>query len=122
MQKTIALSSTEAEYMALSDCSRQMVWYKSLLTEIGFEMEPLPIAGDNQGAIFLSQNAVVEKRSKHIDIRYHFIRQCVREKKVEIFFIEGSRNPADLFTKNLPAEKFCTFKAFLGLFESALLR
>ena len=114
-QKTIALSSTEAEYMALSDCSRQAVWIKSLLEELGFRIPTVPICGDNQGSIFIGSNPVQERRSKHIDIRYHYVRQLIEEKKIELFFVEGANNPADLFTKNLAAPKFIKFRAELRL-------
>ena len=67
-QKTVVLSSTEAEYMALSDCSHQVVWVKTLLSEIGFNLTAIPICSDNQGSIFIASNPVTEKRSKHIDI------------------------------------------------------
>ena len=59
-QKTIALSSTKAEYMALSDCSRQVVWMHTLLGELGYDLKPIPICGDNQGSIFISSNPVTE--------------------------------------------------------------
>ena len=114
-QKTVALSSTEAEYMALSDCSRQAVWIKSLLEELGFKIPTVPICGDNQGSIFIGSNPVQERCSKHIDIRYHYVRQLIEEKKIELFFVEGAENPADLFTKNLAAPKFIIFRAELGL-------
>ena len=114
-QKTVALSSTEAEYMALSDCSRQALWLETLLSELGIVIQTVPIYGDNQGSIFNASNPVQEKRSKHIDIRYHFIRQCVEDKKVELLFIDGSENPADLFTKNLGNIKFSKFRQTLGL-------
>src|SRR6201984_1837554 len=114
-QKTIALSSTEAEYMSLSDTSKQLIWFKSLLTELGIEIGPIPLYGDNQGSIFLASNPVQEKRIKHIDLRYHFIREVVRNKQVELFFIEGAENPADLFTKNLGRIKFIKFREQLGL-------
>ena len=68
----------------------------------------------------MANNPITEKRSKHIDIRYHYIREVVAEKKVELFFIPGDDNPADLFTKNLGHVKFLKFRPFLGLqfFES----
>ena len=66
-QKSIALSSTEAEYMSLSDASRQLVWIHSLLSEIGMTIRYIPLCGDNQGSIFIASNAVQEKRTKHID-------------------------------------------------------
>jgi len=74
-QKTVALSSTEAEYMALSDCSRQVVWMHTLMGELGYSLKPIPICGDNQGSIFIASNPVTERRSKHIDIRYHYVRE-----------------------------------------------
>ena len=86
-----------------------------LLEEIGYELGPLPICSDNQGAIVISSNPVTEHQSKHIDIRYHYIREVINDKKVEIFFIDGDDNPADMFTKNLGHVKFHKFRALLGL-------
>jgi len=67
-QKSVALSSTEAEYMVLSDCSCQLVWISNLLSEIGFDIPVPHLYGDNLGSLFWSTNPVQEKRSKHIDI------------------------------------------------------
>ena len=114
-QKTIALSSTEAEYMALSDCSRQVVWMHTLLGELGYKMGPIPICRDNQGSIFIASNPVTEKRSKHIDIRYHYIREVIDRGFAVVYFIDGDDNPADLLTKNLGHVKFQKFQAVLGL-------
>lgn len=114
-QKTIAHSSTEAEYMALSDCSRQVVWVRNLLEEIGYKLEAIPIAGDNQGSIFMASNPVTSKHSKHIDIRYHYIREVVERGLVDVLFVDGANNPADLFTKNLGRIKFELFRSQLGL-------
>jgi len=114
-QKTVALSSTEAEYMALSDCSRQVVWMHTLLGELGYHLKPVPIYVDNQGSIFIASNPVTEKRSKHIDIRFHYIREVVERKLAEIYFIDGDKNPADLLTKNLGSVKFLLFRPAYGL-------
>ncbi|KAJ8507855.1 hypothetical protein ONZ45_g9806 [Pleurotus djamor] len=114
-QSTSAHSSTEAEYMALSDTSRQIMWIKNLFGEMGFKLGPIPIFGDNQGSIFIASNPVSERKTKHIDIRYHYIRDCVEKKEIEIFFVEGSENPADMFTKNLGFVKFEKFRDMLGL-------
>ena len=86
-----------------------------LLEEIGYKLGPLPICSDNQGAIFISSNPVMERRSKHIDIRYHYIRELIEDKKVEVFYISTDENPADLFTKNLGRIKFLKFRGMLGL-------
>lgn len=115
-QKSVALSSTEAEYMALSDCSRQAIWIRNLLIEIGYEhFGAVPIAGDNQGSIFIGSNPVQDRRTKHIDIRYHFIRQTIQDGKVELSYIPGAENPADMFTKNLGETLFTKFREHLGL-------
>lgn len=114
-QRTVALSSTEAEYMSLSDTSRQLVWIKALLSELDINMGPIPLCGDNQGSIFMASNPVQERRIKHIDIRYHYIREVVQQRQVELFFINGADNPADMFTKNLGRTKFTQFRGTLGL-------
>ena len=72
-QKTVALSSTEVKYMAMSDTTRQISWIKSLLGEIQFLIPKVPLYCDNQGVIFLATNPAQEQRSKHIGIHYHYI-------------------------------------------------
>ncbi|KAL7281533.1 hypothetical protein ACG7TL_004850 [Trametes sanguinea] len=114
-QKTVAHSSTEAEYMAMSDCSRQVVWIRNLMGEIGYKLGPIPVAGDNQGSLFMGSNPVTESRSKHIDIKYHAIREYIENKLIEVFYVDTDNNPADLFTKNLGRVKFTEFRGELGL-------
>ena len=87
-QKTIALSSTEAEYMALSDCSHQVVWMHTLLGELSYNLKPIPICRDNQGSIFISSNPITEKCSKHIDIWYHYICKVIARKLAEVYFCQ----------------------------------
>ena len=85
--------------MALSDCSRQVVWMHTLLGELSYHLKPVPTRGDNQGSIFIASNPVTEKRSKHIDIRFHYIREVIQRKLAELYFIDGENNPADMLTK-----------------------
>ena len=119
-QRSIAMSSTEAEFMAMSDCSRQATWLHILLGEIGYDIRQIPICGDNQGSIFMSANPITEKRSKHIDLRYYYIRDRLAEGIVEVYFIPGSENPADLLTKPLGKLKIAKFRELYGLrFHSA---
>ena len=70
--------------MALSDCSRQAVWMKSVFTELGMPLGTIPICSDNQGSIFISFNPVQEQQLKHIDICYHYVREMVEERQVEL--------------------------------------
>jgi hypothetical protein len=114
-QKTVALSSTEAEYMALSDCSCQAIWIKTMLEELGIRLKNVPIYGDNQGSAFIASNPVQESCTKHINIWYHYIHELVAAKKVEVMFVPGKMNPADMFTKNLQKVKFLKFQKQLGL-------
>jgi len=72
-QKTVALSSTKAEYMAISDCCQQAMWITNLFGEIGFPISLITICGNNQGSLFIGSNPVQEKQTKHIDIHYHYI-------------------------------------------------
>ena len=101
-QKTVALSTTEAEYMAMSDAARQMIWTQNSLEELRQNYEPI-IHADSNGAIDLSKNQKVSQRSKHIDIRYHFIRSHVNS-DFKLEYISTHDNIADLFTKQLPKE------------------
>ena len=88
---------------------------KTVFSELGMPVGTIPICGDNQGSIFISSNPVQERRSKHIVIHYHFVRDCIEDGKIAIYFVDGSQNPADLFTKNLGQTKFEQFRGHLGL-------
>jgi len=114
-QKTIALLSTEAEYMVLSDCSCQVVWMHTLLGELDYHLLQIPICRDNQGLIFITSNPITEKRSKHIDICYHYIQEVITQQLAVVYFIDGYDNPADLLMKNVGSIKFPKFRALLGL-------
>jgi hypothetical protein len=114
-QKTIALSATEAEYMALSDCSRQAVWIQNIFTELGLQTRPTQICADNEGGIFIASNPVQERRTKHIDVRFHYVRDLIEQKRIDVVWVPTDDNPADMFTKNLGHIKFEKFRGMLGL-------
>ena len=105
-QVTIALSSVEAEYMALSDATRETLYVINLLQEF-FNIEtPVPIRIDNKGAGFIAENNVNNKRTKHIDVRHHFVRHYIANKLIELFYVPTTENIADIFTKALTTEIF----------------
>ena len=116
-QRTVALSSTVAEYMALSDCTKEALYMSRLLKELCDETSVTEIFCDNRGAIELSINPVYRKRTKHIHTRYHFIRECAVDKRVKFSYCCTAEMPADVLTncKSLPKIKheFCT--KFLGV-------
>jgi hypothetical protein len=85
------------------------------MSELNIHLTPIPLFGDNQGSIFLASNLAQEQHIKHIDLCYHFIHGTICNKQVELFFIEGENNPADMFTKNLGCVKFLKFCVQLGL-------
>ena len=86
-----------------------------MFLELGYSFRALPICSDNQGALFVSENPVTEKRTKHIDLRYHYVRDIVEKGFIEVLFVPGLENPADIFTKNLPWPKIQKFRPMLGL-------
>ena len=108
--------------MALSDCSREVMWVRNIFLELGYKFRSVPICSDNQGALFVSENPVTEKRTKHIDIRYHYIRDVIEQGYVEVLFVPGMDNPADIFTKNLGLVKIRRFRPMLGLKPAAETR
>ena len=101
--------------MVLSDYSCQVVQVKTLLQEIGFNLNAIPICGNNQGSIFIVSNLVTEKRTKHIDIQYHYIHNVITVGHVKVYFIDSKNNLADIFTKNLGHVKLNLFCPQLGL-------
>ena len=114
-QSCVAYSSTEAEYIALSDCSKQVIWICTILEELGYYLQPILICRDNQGSIFMADNLVMECHSKHINLWWHGICDYVKEGLIEIFYIKGTKNPADMFTKNLGQEALNNSQRQLGL-------
>jgi hypothetical protein len=88
-----------------------------LLREVGFDISTPLLYGDNIRSLFWATNEVQEKRSKHIDIQYHYIRDLIEKKQVDLDWIDRSTNPADILTKNLEKVKFHLFRPMLGLIE-----
>ncbi|GKA86810.1 retrovirus-related pol polyprotein from transposon TNT 1-94, partial [Tanacetum coccineum] len=104
-QKSAAISSTEAEYIALSGCCAQVLWMRSQLTDYGFGFNKIPMYCDNKSAIALCCNNVQHSRSKHIDIRFHFIKEHVENGVIELYFVNTEYQLADIFTKALGRER-----------------
>ena len=109
-QPTIALSTCEAEYIAANFAVKEGLFLRQLLSDLKYPKMPILLNIDNKGAIDLSRNPVHHERSKHIDIRYHFIRQKVEDETLELFKVASKDNYADLYTK--PATK-CNIHMFL---------
>nr|GEX22128.1 hypothetical protein [Tanacetum cinerariifolium] len=105
-QDCTSMSSTEAEYVSLSACCAQVLWMRTQLTDYGFHFDKIPMYCDSKAAIAISCNPVQHSRTKHIDVRYHFIKEKDEKGIVELFFVGTEYQLADLFTKALPEERF----------------
>ena len=105
-QKTVALSSAEAEYIALSEACRETIFLKRLYAEIIGIDKTITLHSDSQSAIQIAKNPVHHQRTKHIDVRIHFIRDAVKEKVVTLKYLQTEEMTADIFTKVLPRCKF----------------
>ncbi|GJY27905.1 retrovirus-related pol polyprotein from transposon TNT 1-94, partial [Tanacetum coccineum] len=104
-QKSAAISCTEAEYIAMSGCCAQILWMRSQLTDYGLGFNKIPMYCDNKSAIALCCNNVQHSRSKHIDIRFHFIKEHVENGMIELYFVNKEYQLADIFTKALARER-----------------
>ena len=106
-QTSVALSSMEAEYMAACAASQEAIWLRRLLRELGgLFTKPFTIFEDNQSCIHLSKNQGDFPRSKHIDMRYHFVREQVEQGEIILRKIDTKQNLADVFTKPLDRAQF----------------
>lgn len=115
-QTAIALSSTEAEYVALSEASREAMWLRHLYGELGFiQKEPILLLGDNDGSIAMTKNPQFHKRTKHVDIRWHWVRELVSDGLITISDCRDPQQTADILTKQLPRPKFTKHVGELGL-------
>uniref|UniRef100_A0AAV1U2G4 RxLR effector candidate protein n=1 Tax=Peronospora matthiolae TaxID=2874970 RepID=A0AAV1U2G4_9STRA len=116
-QRSVALSSTEAEYMALSEATQQATWLKTFMRELGEEAgdDALTIYEDNQGAIALAKNPEFHKRTKHIDNRYHFVREKVKKNQVVLQYCPTQDMLADITTKAIAAPQFTILCSKLGI-------
>ena len=101
-QKETAISSTEAEYMALFHGLREVVWLRRLLGELGENQEgPTPVFCDSQGAIALAQNAVLHGLTRHVGVKWHYVRKLVLRRDVKLIYVKTTAQPADMLTKRL---------------------
>ncbi|KAL5851655.1 hypothetical protein ACOSQ3_006773 [Xanthoceras sorbifolium] len=115
LQKIVALSTTEAEYVAVTEASKEMVWLQSFLGELGKKQEDNVLYCDSQSAIHLAKNPSFHSRTKHIQLRYHFIRSLLEDGILKLEKISGAQNPADMLTKTVTTDKLKLCSASVGL-------
>jgi len=117
-QACVALSTAEAEYIVAGSCYTQILWLKQQLADFGLKISKVPLLCDNTSAINLTKNQIQHLRTKHIEIRHHFIRDHVNNGDCEMKFIETKLQFADIFTKPLPKDRFSFLRNELGILDS----
>ncbi|KAJ9536211.1 hypothetical protein OSB04_un000620 [Centaurea solstitialis] len=116
-QNCVSLSTAEAEYVAAACCCSQVLWMKTQLADFGYTMQRIPIYCDSKSAIQITTNPIQHSRMKHIDIRYHFIKDHVEKGNVELYFVESDYELADLFTKPFDEKRHFFLLSKLGMLD-----
>nr|GEX46282.1 retrovirus-related Pol polyprotein from transposon TNT 1-94 [Tanacetum cinerariifolium] len=114
-QNCVSISTAESEYVAVSGCCAQVLWMRTQLTDYGFFYDKVPIYCDSKSAIAISCNPVQHTRTKHIDVKYHFIKDHVEKGTIELYLVGTKYQLADLFTKSLPEARFKFLVEKLGM-------
>nr|GEV63617.1 Gag-Pol polyprotein [Tanacetum cinerariifolium] len=120
-QSVVAMSTIEAEYVAAAQASKEAVWLKMLLEELGHEQEKITLFCDNQSALHLARNPTFHSKTKHIRVQYHFVRKKVEEGTVDMQKIHTDDNVEDYLTKAINGDKFIWCRSSCGLAETGRL-
>ncbi|GKE04629.1 hypothetical protein Tco_1396647 [Tanacetum coccineum] len=118
LQSVVAMSTTEAEYIAAAQASKEAVWLKMLLEELGHEQEKITLFCDNQSALYLARNPAFHSKTKHIRVQYHFVREKVEEGTLDMYKIHTDDNVADYMTKAINCDKFIWCRSSCDLAET----
>ena len=120
-QATVALSTSEAEYVSVSAATQEAVWLRRLLTDIQAVPEgPTLIMEDNQGAIGIAKNLIQHARTKHIDIRYYYVHEALQQGIIRLSYCPTDKMIADLLTKGLPREGFEVLHKAVGMDDTEI--
>jgi hypothetical protein len=104
-QKTVSLSSSEAEYYAMSEAVKEIKFITQVLESVGLKVQkPIIVNVDNVGAIFVAENHSATKHTRHVDARYHFVREFIINGQIKIIFVKTSDNKSDIFIKNITSD------------------
>ena len=115
LQSTVALSTTKVEYMAVTEAFKEAIWMHGLINDLGILQEHIDVFCDSQSAICLSKNQVHHARTKHINVRFHFIREIISKGDIRLLKIGTADNPADMLTKVITREKFWHCSNFINV-------
>jgi hypothetical protein len=116
--KLYSFSTAEAEYIAAGHCCAQLLWMRQTLRDYGYKLTKVPLLCDNESAIRMADNPVEHSRTKHIAIRYHFLRDHQQKGDIEIAYINTKEQLADIFTKPLDEQTFTKLRHELNILDS----
>jgi hypothetical protein len=117
-QNSVALSTTEAEYIVAGHCCAQLLWMRQTIRDYGYKLSKAPLLCDNESAIRMVDNPVEHNRTKHVDIRYHFFRDHKQRGHIEIAYVNTKDQLADIFTKPLDEKTFSKLRNELNILDS----
>jgi hypothetical protein len=117
-QNSVALSTAEAEYIAAGHYCAQLLWMRQTHRDYGYKLSKVPLLCDNESAIRMAENPVEHNRTKHIDIRYHFLRDHQQSGDIEIAYVNTKDQLADTFTKPLDEKTFSKLRNELNILDS----
>ena len=117
LQSVVAQSTTEAEYIAISEAGKELIWLKGLFAELSGGDSCIKLFSDSQSAICLTKDQMFHERTKHIDIKYHFIRDQIEKGKLKVCKISTHDNLADMLTKPVPVAKFELCSSLVGIMD-----
>jgi hypothetical protein len=115
----VALSIAEAEYISAGSCCAQLLWMKQTLLDYGVKLKEIPLLCDNESAIKIANNPVQHSRTKHIDIRHHFLRDHVSKGDIKIYGVRMDDQLADIFTKPLDESRFRKLRNELNVIDTS---
>ena len=116
-QNSVALSTTEAEYISAGNCCAQLLWMKQTLLDYGISFKNIPLLCDNESVVKLATNHVQHSRTKHIDIRHHFLRDHVGKGDISVYSIGTDDQLADIFIKPLDEARFCKLRSEMNIID-----
>jgi hypothetical protein len=117
-QTFVALSTAKAEYFATGQCCAQLLWMRQTLWDLSYNLRKVPLLCDNESAIRLANNLVEHNRTKHIDIRHHFLRDYQQKGDIDIYHISTENQLADIFTNPLDEKRFWRLCSELNVLDS----
>jgi hypothetical protein len=115
LQPTVAQSITEAEYIAVCDACKEAVWLKGLYAELSGDTSCIDLFYDSQSAIYLTKDQMFHERTKHIDVKYHYVREVIIKDRLKVPKISTHDNPTDMMTKSVPVAKFELCSSLVGI-------